>query len=221
MDDWFGAVHDATVGILNQAGYDVAFPPDQTCCGALAAHDGHAATAQRLAKRNVGAFAPYDLVVSNSAGCTAHLKEYGHWGNGLDARVVDVTELVADLIDDGTLPRMSGAHTRVAMQDPCHLRHAQRIVTPPRTIVAAAGYEPVEIDDRSLCCGAAGIYSVLQPAMSDALGEQKVAQIRASGATLVAAANPGCEMQIRAHADPRIRVVHPVELYWDALTSTL
>jgi glycolate oxidase iron-sulfur subunit len=103
------------------------------------------------------------------------------------------------------------------MQDPCHLRHAQRIFAEPRSIISAAGMQPVEIDPDGLCCGAAGIYSVLRPDTSAELGSNKVRQIAATGAKVVASANPGCEMQLRAHLGTEYQVRHPVEIYHDAL----
>jgi glycolate oxidase iron-sulfur subunit len=221
MDDWFGPVHDATVGVLTAAGYRVVVPKDQTCCGALAAHDGHVDVARRLATANADAFSEVDLVVSDSAGCTAHLKEYDHWaGPGLGAKTRDVTELVAELIASGELPTIDIDRGPVAVQDPCHLRHAQRITAAPRSILAAAGYMPVEIDPDGLCCGAAGIYSILHPETSHDLGIRKAAQVRASGAPVVSSANPGCEMQLRAHLEGKIDVAHPVELYWQALLES-
>jgi glycolate oxidase iron-sulfur subunit len=220
MDQWFGPVHDATVGVLTRAGYEVVAPASQTCCGALAAHDGHTADARRLAQANLEALSGADLVVSDSAGCTAHLKEYGHWapgGEAFAAGVRDVTELVAELIDQGALPEFPPSGMDVAIQDPCHLRHVQRIVDQPRRLVRAAGYTPVEIDPDGLCCGAAGIYSILQPEASHQLGARKADQVVATGAALVASANPGCEMQLRSHLGGAYRVVHPIELYWESL----
>ena len=220
MDPWFGEVQQATIGVLRFAGYEVFVPKGQTCCGALAAHDGAASGATRLAERNVAAFTSADVVVTNSAGCGAHLKEYGHWAVGgaeLAGRVVDVTEIVADMIADESLPLLPSTDVRVAMQDPCHLRHAQRIVSEPRAIIRAAGYTPLEIDDTALCCGAAGIYSILRPKASLDLGQRKAEQVRSSDATLVASANPGCEMQLRSYLGNKYQIKHPVELYWDAL----
>lgn len=221
MDAWFRPVHDATVDLLRRAGYRVEVPVAQTCCGALAAHDGAADEARSLAERNANVFSGYDLIVSDSAGCTAHLKEYGHWagdaGHAIGPKVVDVTELVASLVDEGRLPRVDVDLGPVAVQDPCHLRHAQRIVRQPRLILEAAGYRPVEIDVDGLCCGAAGIYSVLQPEASESLGRMKADQIRASTSTIVSSANPGCEMQLRAYLGTGYRIAHPVELYADAL----
>jgi len=103
------------------------------------------------------------------------------------------------------------------VQDPCHLRHAQRIVEEPRAVLRAGGYTPVEIDPQALCCGAAGAYAVLHPEISRELGARKAAQVRATGTAVVASANPGCEMQLRAHLGDGIRVAHPVELYWEAV----
>jgi len=219
MEPWFPAVHKAVVEVLVAAGYRVVVPVAQTCCGALAAHDGAAETANRLARRNVAAFAGVDVVVADAAGCSAHLKEYGHWtpgGDALAARVRDVTEFVADLIAAGDLPLSSVDRGPVAIQDPCHLRHAQRILIAPRQILVAAGYQPVEVDPDGLCCGAAGIYSLLEPEAAAELGRRKAAQVRQTGSTLVASANPGCEMQLRSHLDDWFRIVHPVELYHQA-----
>lgn len=223
MDGWFGPVHDATVELLRRAGYRVEVPEAQTCCGALAAHDGHADTARRLAAQNVAAFASADVVVADAAGCSAHLKEYAHLAAGgaeFSNKVRDVTELVAELIADGSLPTLEPTGERVAVQDPCHLRHAQRIVAQPRAILRAAGIEPVEIDPDGLCCGAAGIYSVLRPTASAELGVLKAAQVEASGVAAVASANPGCEMQLRAYLDRNARVAHPIEWYLERLLAS-
>jgi glycolate oxidase iron-sulfur subunit len=221
MAPWFGDVQQATIETLEHAGYEVVVPSGQTCCGALAAHDGAADGARSLAAANVAAFAFADLIVTDSAGCGAHLKEYGHWadeGDAIAAKTVDVNEFVASLVEDGSLPTFPDNGVMVAIQDPCHLRHAQRIVAEPRALVRAAGYVPMEIDDLGLCCGAAGSYTLLEPEASNELGQRKAQQVRASGALIVASANPGCEIQLRAHLGGRYVVRHPVELYRDALT---
>lgn len=223
MAPWFSEVHRATVEVLRRAGYEVVVTPGQTCCGALAAHEGAAAAARRMARRNVEAFASADLIVVDAAGCGAHMKDYVHWagdaGAVLASKVRDVTEVVADSLRDGLLPALDASRGPAAVQDPCHLRHAQRITVPPREVVRAAGYEVVEIDEDGLCCGAAGIYSLLRPEASGELGRRKAGQVRAAGSTVVASANPGCELQLRSHLDGWYRVAHPVELYWESLAE--
>lgn len=223
MDPWFEGVQKAAIELLVQAGYRVVVPEKQTCCGALAAHDGAVVEARRLAERNVDALAGVDLVVATAAGCSAHLAEYGHWardGAQLAARSRDVTVVVADLIESGDLPRVDREMGPVAVQDPCHLRHAQGETRAPRTILAAAGYTPVDVDPAGMCCGAAGIYSLLHPDTSRQLGERKAAEVATTGSTLVASANPGCEMQLRQHLEGWYRIAHPIELYLEAVTAT-
>jgi glycolate oxidase iron-sulfur subunit len=220
MDEWFPAVHDATRGVLQMAGYQVDSPERQQCCGALAAHEGAADSARRMARRNTAAFSGYDYIVADAAGCSAHLKEYEEWAEGgasVAERTRDVTELVAEFIGSGRLPTVDQDLGSVAIQDPCHLRHVQGIVDAPRVILRAAGYTPVEIDPDGLCCGAAGLYMVYESAAAEELGARKADLIRGTGTTTVASANPGCEIQLRAHLGDGYRVVHPVELYWEAL----
>lgn len=226
MDQWFGDVHTATIGLLTRSGYDVIVPPAQTCCGALAAHDGWADAAREMAAANIAALEDADVVVVNAAGCSAHMKEYGHWaedGHRFANKVMDITEVVASSIADDRLPRLEGNGQTVAVQDPCHLRHVQRITGQPRTILAAAGLSTVEVDPAGQCCGAAGIYSVLEPELSSQLGRAKAEQIRTTGSTVVSSANPGCEIQLRTHlaeSGVTARVAHPVELYWEHLQES-
>ncbi len=223
QDSWFGGVNDAAVELLARAGYDVHVPTGQTCCGALAAHDGAVAGAESLAAINAAAFSEYDLVVATAAGCSAHLAGYSEWtqsGAAVEDRARDITVVIADAIAAGRLPTLPPRNQEVAIQDPCHLRHAQRIINEPRAIVRAAGYVPVEIDPDGMCCGAAGIYVLTNPETSDELGNKKADQVRASGATLVASANPGCEMQLRTNLGTAYEVKHPIEIYADALRSS-
>lgn len=222
MDPWFGEVHDALATVLVAAGLRLVAPAGQTCCGALAAHEGAAYDAERMARANVAAFAGFDRIVVDAAGCGAHLLSYGgrvDGGEDLAARVVDATVLVSQLIDEGRIPRLPATGVRVAVQDPCHLRHAQRVVEPPRRVVAAAGLEPIDVDRQALCCGAAGAYALSHAETSDELGRRKALEIEAASVTAVASANPGCEMQLRRHLPDGMQVRHPVEMYANAITA--
>jgi len=223
QDEWFRQVNRAAVALLVRAGYRVEAPKAQTCCGALAAHDGKADQARRLASRNLDVFGEVDHLVATAAGCSAHLAGYGHWaedGDRIAGRSLDVTVLISSAIEEGRLPRLPAARGPIGIQDPCHLRHAQRVIAEPRTILEAAGYEVVEIDPKGMCCGAAGLYTVLQPEASQELGNQKADQIRSSGVRNVATANPGCEMQMRSATGGSVRFAHPIEWYLDALSET-
>ncbi len=220
MDGLFGHVHQATRRTLEANGYIVIEVAGQACCGALHAHAGDRPGAERLALQNLAAFAdPVDYIVVNSAGCGAMLKEYGHLlGTGpataLGARVRDVTELLAS-----AGPRRAGSlPLEVAYDAPCHLQHAQRVHEDPLTVLGAIpGLRVRLLPGSDQCCGAAGIYSTIEPAMSQAVLSAKIAEIgRAEPRpALVATGNPGCLMQIGAGllaAGLPIRAVHPVEL---------
>jgi glycolate oxidase iron-sulfur subunit len=222
MDGLFGHVHAATIVALNANDVAVREVAGQVCCGALAAHSEAHDLAQRLARENVRAFAKTDgPIVVNSAGCGAMLKSYRDLLAGepieadaraVAARVKDVTELLAE-----RGPRAGGAlHLRVAYDAPCHLLYAQKIADAPRRVLAAIpGLEQVPLEGSDRCCGSAGLYSLLEPAMSQEVLALKLEAIRRAAPDVVATGNPGCVMQIGAGvllAGLPVTVVHPVEL---------
>jgi glycolate oxidase iron-sulfur subunit len=94
------------------------------------------------------------------------------------------------------------------VQDPCHLRHAQRAHAAVRTVLSPYA-EVVELDDEGLCCGAGGAYAAVQPDLARAIRDRKLAAIERAGAPLVASANPGCVLHLAAAG---VAVAHPVEV---------
>ena len=242
MPELFAATARNTVAVLAANGCRVLVPAGQGCCGALSLHAGDRRTAERLARANVDAFEVTAAVhagvpaaggggpalVVNAAGCGAMMKEYGVLlandpayaarASALAARVRDATEFLAAL--PLRVPAGGGRAQRVVYHDPCHLAHAQGIRRAPRDLLAAIpGITLVTMDDEDLCCGSAGHYNVMQPAMAHRLVARKVAAIRASGADLVATANAGCALQLeaglRAVGLPT-RVRHVLDLLADA-----
>jgi glycolate oxidase iron-sulfur subunit len=213
----FGDVNAATARVLAADGYEVVVPP-QGCCGALSVHAGRLEEGRRLARRLVDAFADVDLVAVNASGCGSHLKELG-WlledegAASFSARVRDVGELLHD-----TEPR-APRHPlplRVAVQDSCHLRHAQRLPFASRSSLARIpGLEVVEPAEQELCCGSAGIYNVVQPGAARDLGDRKAGHVLATGAQAYASANPGCLVQVSTalrRARRPLPALHPIEL---------
>jgi glycolate oxidase iron-sulfur subunit len=220
MDTLFRHVHDATRRTLEHNGYRVVEVDGQTCCGALHEHAGDRDAAVALARRNVAALADTaDYVVTNSAGCGALLKDYGHLlddevAAGLAEKVRDVSELLAAA---GPKPGAS-LELDVAYDAPCHLQHAQRVHEAPLAVLRAVpGLRLQLLPGHDYCCGSAGIYSVLQPGMARAVLAAKIEAIAAADPrpAILATGNPGCLMQIGAGllaAGLDTRVAHPVEL---------
>ncbi len=219
MGELFGNVHRATERVYARAGIPLDATPGQGCCGALQAHDGDLEFARKLARRNIAALeSTTGPIVVNSAGCGAAMKEYGdllahdeQWAEraaAFGARVKDSSELL-DGFAGGNL------NATVAYQDACHLAHAQRIREQPRTLLGKLeGCSLVETPGADVCCGAAGIYSLVQPEMSAELRRRKAEQFAHANPDIVVTANPGCHMQYEAavrEAGVDARVMHLME----------
>ncbi len=218
-------VNAATVRVLAAEGCDVVVPAGQGCCGALSAHNGRDTEGQAYARAIIEAFeaAGVDIVVVNAAGCGSTMKEYADLlsddpdyaarAEHFASSVRDVSEVLVEL---GSVATRHPLDVTVAYQDACHLAHAQGIRDQPRILLREIpGLDLREIADPELCCGSAGIYNILNPEPARDLGERKAATVLATGAGIVASANPGCLMQLRASrrpGDPPLTCVHTIEL---------
>jgi len=225
----FGETQEATVRVLSRNGCRVIIPDGQVCCGALHAHFGEREKAKELARRNIDVFekANVDFIVSDAAGCSAMLKEYGELlatdpiyaerAERLAHKVRDVTEFLAGL----PIARPQRAiNARVTLQEPCHLAHAQKIKKAPRDLLnAIPGLEFIEMRDSDRCCGSGGIYNIVHPELANILLDEKLANIKATSADIVVSANPGCMMQVGqglARAGSKARLVHITQLLDEA-----
>ena len=104
----------------------------------------------------------------------------------------------------------------MAYQDACHLAHAQRIRKQPRDLIRSIpGVELVEMRHPEICCGAAGLYSTLEPSMSNRILQEKLDDLATTRADVVVSANPGCQMQLESGLKARgskMKVQHVTEL---------
>lgn len=213
-------INDATIRLLTRLGCEVVIPEGMGCCGALTHHMGKTDASHTFAAANIRAFMAekargLDAIVINTSGCGTTVKDYGHmFRSGPLARdaaevaslAVDVSELLSRL----TLPEGGPKGLRVAYHAACSLQHGQQIKTAPKDLLKRAGFDVVEPADSHLCCGSAGTYNLLQPAISAQLKNRKVATLEARSPDVIAAGNIGCMMQIGSGT--RVPVVHTVEL---------
>jgi glycolate oxidase iron-sulfur subunit len=228
----FARLHEASVRVLQRNGCEVVVPAGQGCCGALHLHSGLPADARALARRNIEALrgGTFDAIISNSAGCGAMLKEYGELLAGdaayhtaaqkFAAQVRDITEFLASIELNS---QMGTVDAVVTYQDACHLAHGQRIRGAPRKLLTAIpGITLEELPGADLCCGSAGSYNVVQNEMSMQILAHKMEAVNRTRATIIATANPGCELQleagVRLHGQGQ-RVMHVVELLDEAYRS--
>jgi glycolate oxidase iron-sulfur subunit len=229
---FFARLHEATVRVLTANGCEVHVPENQTCCGALHTHSGEREQARVLARKNIDALLPgdYDAIISNTAGCGSTLKEYHelleHDGAYREkakefvARMRDVNEFLAGI----GLTRAPGrVEATVTYQDSCHLLHGQKIRNAPRELLAQIpGVTFRELPYSEICCGSAGVYNVVQDEMAAALIERKMGYANATGAQIIATANPGCMLQLLAGVEKYgagQKVMHVVELLDESYRS--
>ena len=220
MDAWDRDTHDDALAVMRAVGAFPVLPGNGAdCCGALHTHAGREEQARALARRVIASMPGDAPVVVDSAGCGAAMKDYGRVlgtakARAFSARVRDFSEWVAE---QPTVPGGGASRSAIVVQDPCHLRHVQKAHLAVRAVLAKH-YDILETSDEGLCCGAGGAYSALQPELSTAVRERKVDAIRAAGGThpVVASANPGCTMHLRAVG---LDVRHPATLLREALDA--
>ena len=217
-------INDATIRLLARRGVDVEVAPGAGCCGALVQHMGREAAAIDFAKRNVDAWTrviekgdPIDAVIINTSGCGTTVKDYAHLlkrePNYAEraARIAGMTRDVTEFLGSYDMgPPKRWSSLRVAYHSACSMQHGQRIAEEPRKLLRTAGFTVVEVPEGHLCCGSAGTYNIMQPAIAADLRERKVANIKSVRPDLVATGNIGCITQL-AHG-MEIPVAHTVEL---------
>jgi glycolate oxidase iron-sulfur subunit len=172
----------------------------------------------------------YHAIISNAGGCGSHLRRYGPlleddpvyrdrarlW----DTQLRDVQEWLAEI--GCRAPEASPGEEPIAVtyHESCHLVHGQKVSRQPRALLSMIpGISLDELPEATWCCGSAGIYAITQPEQAELLLTRKTANIVSTGAQYVAAANPGCHLQIARGldaADARVQVVHPISLLAEA-----
>lgn len=216
-------INAATIRVLNRLGIEVIVPERMGCCGSATHHMGLEDDALSRARQNVDAWFPemegegLDAIVNNASGCGTTVKEYGHTlrldpayaqkAERVSAIARDISEVLLTLgRPNATTPR----RLRVAYHSPCSMQHGQRVRTEPKTLLAAAGFDVVDVPEGHLCCGSAGTYNILQPEIAEQLLARKAANIEKTAPDVIATGNIGCISQI-ARAT-KIPIVHTVEL---------
>jgi glycolate oxidase iron-sulfur subunit len=216
-------INKAAIRLLTRLGVEVVVPKGEGCCGALVHHMGREDAALDAARRNVDAWTReieaggLDAIVITASGCGTTIKDYGFMlrldpayaakAARVSALAKDVTEYLATL----DLPAPANAPgIAVAYHSACSMQHGQKITRLPKDLLARAGFVVREPREGHLCCGSAGTYNIMQPAISAKLRDRKVKNIAATGAAVVATGNIGCMTQIADRAG--MPIVHTVTL---------
>jgi glycolate oxidase iron-sulfur subunit len=216
------SINAAAIRLLTRCGIEVVIAAREGCCGALTHHMGRDAAALRQARNNIDAWTResagegLDAILVTASGCGTTLKDYGFMLR-TDPAYADKAARISALAQDisqylAQLELAPGAPSglAVAYQNPCSLQHGQNITREPKALLARAGFVVKDVPEGHLCCGSAGTYNMLQPAIARRLAARKAANIERIKPDIIATSNLGCMVQIgQATAIP---IVHLVEL---------
>lgn len=226
LDFVYVDIAKAVVKDLNMAGYLVEMPLDQACCGAPAAYMGDSDNAKKAAIMNIEAMhaEDYDYIVSACPTCTHALRDYKDKfaddpemqkkAEELSMKTFDFSKLLSML---GGLPTTGdGTPVKVTYHDSCHMKRFMGVYKEQRELLEeTAGVDIVEMNNCDKCCGFGGSYSIKFPEMSAPILEEKIDNIVATGADVVAVDCPGCLLQIQGGLDARgiqIPVKHTAQI---------
>ena len=208
----------ATVRLLEQSGFEVDFPIQQTCCGQPFFNSGFRPEAIRLAKRTIEIFEAYTAVVVPSGSCTTMIRtEYPHllkdfppWHEraiALADRTYELSEFLVRSDRWQGAPAANGP--RVTYHDSCHMFRALGLRSQPRELLARAGCQLAEMKESDRCCGFGGLFSIRLSNVSNSMTDEKLSQAMQTDADVLVTADPGCLMQMRGMVEGHdLRVEH-------------
>jgi glycolate oxidase iron-sulfur subunit len=217
------STNEAAIRLLNRNGVEVVVAAGEACCGSLVHHMGREDQALAQARNNIDAWTReaegqgLDAILMTVSGCGTTVKDYGFMlrtDQAYAAKAARISSLAKDVTEYlATLDMPYGKAARpltVAYHSACSLQHGQNVTKMPKELLLKFGFVVKDVPDGHLCCGSAGTYNILQPALAERLRDRKVATIERLKPDVIAAGNIGCITQIAAGT--AIPVVHTVEL---------
>lgn len=230
MDSFFANINELAIKIMKKHYVQVTNIPKQACCGALQHHAGETEQTVELAMKNIKAYEQYDFdyIVNTIGGCGATLKEYDKLfepGTDWHKRALNFTNKVRDisqimsLID---LDLINEINKNAVYQPSCHLENVQKVFNDPLKLInRIPKLNYIEMPQKSLCCGSAGIYNILHFDESMQILDMKMDNVKSSKPNLIITSNPGCHIQMqlgveREGLSNEIAVKHIVEVIAEA-----
>lgn len=215
-------INAATDRLLHRHGVEAISVAGEGCCGALNHHLGQTTSSHIAARRNIDAWIAemdgpgLDAIIITASGCGTTVKDYGfifrddpdYAGKAarVSAAAVDISEFLSTLELKAARP----TGQVVAYHSACSLQHGQQVKEPPKRLLRAVGFVVKDVPEGHICCGSAGTYNILQPAIATQLRDRKIANIAKTRPQIIAAGNIGCLTQIGSAAG--VPVVHTVKL---------
>lgn len=215
VDQLMPEIGQATVKVLQRAGFQVDFPEQQTCCGQPFFNSGFRRQAINLARRTIEIFEEHDVVVLPSGSCTTMIRiEYPHllepwpeWhqrAQRLASKTYELSEFLEQVaawpggqLDEDNADAAKKNDKTITYHDSCHMCRLLHLRDEPRRLLTGVGYSLHEMDEPDRCCGFGGLFSLRMPEVSNAMTAEKLRQANETGADVLVTADPGCLMQMR------------------------
>jgi glycolate oxidase iron-sulfur subunit len=220
------SINAAAARVLDRFGVSLIEAPGAGCCGAVRFHMNYQEQGREDMRALIDAWWPLvergavEAIVMTASGCGVTVKDYVHLlaqdpdYRDKAARISELTKDLSEVVPFEAIPKGT-ALGRVAFHSPCTLQHGQQILGTVEARLARAGFEVTAVRDAHLCCGSAGTYSLLQPAISGELRSRKLTSLQETGPGCIATANIGCLSHLQGAAEVPVR--HWIELLDEAL----
>jgi glycolate oxidase iron-sulfur subunit len=220
-------INAANRRVFDAVGITLSPTPGVGCCGALSFHLGAVEEGRALARRNIDAWTREldggsEAIIVNASGCAAFIRDYADVLAEDPVYAARARRVAAHLRDPVQVleaspptPARAPAQPRIAVHASCTLRNGPGLEGAPARLLASLGYEPQPVANAHLCCGSAGAYSLLQPAIAGRLRDDKIAALNAGAPDVIYTANIGCLMHLDAASPVPVR--HWIEAVDDLL----
>jgi L-lactate dehydrogenase complex protein LldE len=210
------------VKLLEKAGIQVNYNPEQTCCGQPSYNSGYWKETKKLANKFIADFPGDNLIVSPSASCTGFIKNYyGHlFPSGdpgyesclkLKGRLYELTDFLVNRV--GFTDFGASFPYKVCYHDACTALREYGIRKEPRTLLGnVKGLELIEMEDREICCGFGGTFSAKFHSISSAMTEQKVENALKTGAEYIISTEASCLLNIEGYIRKQNLPIKPIHI---------
>lgn len=218
-------INAAVVRVLDKLNIYVVEVNGESCCGALDFHMGENKSAGIYIRRNIDLWWPYveegfEAILSTASGCGVMVKDYGYILRNdpvyaEKARVISsMTKDISEVFGESEIKiintQLKNKNTRTVFQNPCTLQHGQKLGDFTEILLQKFGFKLEQVNDSYLCCGSAGVYSILQGRISEKLQHEKIQNLMASKPDVILTSNIGCQMHLQQVST--VPVKHWIEL---------
>lgn len=198
------------IKVLEIAGCEVIYNPNQTCCGQPAFNAGFWEDSKLVCQKFLKDFDPAIPIVAPSASCVGFVRNYysklfdnssSHYEVKLLSR--NIFELSDFLVNNLKKTKFGAVlKGKATYHDSCAGLRECKIKNEPRILLKEVeGLEVQEMSDVETCCGFGGTFAVKFEPISIAMAEQKVEHALETGANYLISTDLSCLMHLQGYIE--------------------